>query len=113
MTEVEAKKPQETLQDRLAQVVDLLQRRHEMAAQHLARFGQRHAPCCACQQARVQPRLEPRDALADRRAGQVKALGRGLEAAQVGHADEHVDALEAFRRIHVPTPLMNCSHFTR
>ena len=27
MTEVEAKKPQETLQDRLAQVVDLLQRR--------------------------------------------------------------------------------------
>ncbi|WP_350604370.1 hypothetical protein, partial [Pseudoalteromonas sp. SMN1298-MNA-CIBAN-0114] len=30
MTEVEAKKPQETLQDRLAQVVELLQRHHRL-----------------------------------------------------------------------------------
>jgi hypothetical protein len=50
---------------------------------------------------RVHVPLQARDAFADRRAGEVQALGCGRETAPLDHADKHIDAFEAFGRQHV------------
>ncbi|PAV92661.1 hypothetical protein WR25_10353 [Diploscapter pachys] len=65
-----------------------------------AAVGQGQAPGGAFEQAHLQAFLQARDALAHGGTGEVHAFGGGDEAASVGHADEEVDVLEAFRGRH-------------
>ena len=70
-------------------------------------IGQRQTPGGAIEQAHLQPALQSGDAFADGRRAQVQALGSSFEAAGFGHADKHIDALQALGSKHTRLVFVN------
>ncbi|ERO60401.1 hypothetical protein P308_14330 [Pseudomonas piscis] len=84
------------------------------AVERQAGIGQGQAAGGTPEQSRLQPRFQAGDGLADGRRREVQAFAGRLEAATVGHADKHVDTLQAFGGKHLASCLsMNLIHLSR